>query len=124
MHTPRVDRRFFASSRGQIVTLLRRAQSTVDDLARNDDDRGIMNFLLSGNKLGRPLAAPPGTPEARVETLRAAFEATMKDPRFRKDVETAKAEFGPIPGDVLQASTAQILKTPARLVERARKILE
>ena len=33
MHTPRVDRRFFASSRGQIVTLLRRAQSTVDDLA-------------------------------------------------------------------------------------------
>ena len=97
---------------------------TVDDLARNDDDRGIMNFLLSGNKLGRPLAAPPGTPEARVETLRAAFEATMKDPRFRKDVETAKAEFGPIPGEVLQASTAQILKTPARLVERARKILE
>ena len=33
MHNPRVDRRFFASSRGQIVTLLRRAQSTVDDLA-------------------------------------------------------------------------------------------
>jgi predicted ArsR family transcriptional regulator len=33
VHSPRVDRRFFASSRGQIVTLLRRTQSTVDDLA-------------------------------------------------------------------------------------------
>jgi tripartite-type tricarboxylate transporter receptor subunit TctC len=97
---------------------------TLDSLAPSDDDRGIVGFLLSGNKLGRPLAAPPGTPPERVDTLRRAFEATMKDPRFLKDVENAKAEFGPIPGETLRLATEEILRTPARLVERAKKILE
>jgi hypothetical protein len=48
----------------------------------------------------------------------------MKDPRFLKDVENAKAEFGPISGAALQLATEEILKTPTRLVERAKKILE
>jgi tripartite-type tricarboxylate transporter receptor subunit TctC len=97
---------------------------TLDELARSDDDRGIIGFLLSGNRLGRPLAAPPGTPDERVDALRAAFAATMKDARFRKDVETARAEFGPIPGETLQTAVADILKLPQRWVERAKKILE
>ena len=97
---------------------------TLDELARNDDDRGIISFLLSGNKLGRPLAAPPGTPEERVDALRTAFAATMKDARFRRDVETVRAEFGPIPGETLQTAVADILKMPQRWVERAKKILE
>jgi tripartite-type tricarboxylate transporter receptor subunit TctC len=97
---------------------------SVDELARNDDDRGIMGFLLSGNRLGRPLAAPPGTPDDKVAALRAAFDATMKDPRFLKDVEAAKSEFGPIRGETLQAAVADILKTPPQWVDRAKKILE
>ena len=97
---------------------------TLDELAKSDEDRGIMDFLLSGNRLGRPLAAPPGTPDDRLATLRAAFDATMKDPRFLKDVETSQAEFGPISGDALQAAVTDILKTPPQWVERARKILE
>jgi tripartite-type tricarboxylate transporter receptor subunit TctC len=97
---------------------------TVDELAKTDDDRGIVGFMLSGNKLGRPLAAPPGTPDERVAALRAAFDLTMKDPRFLKDVEMARSEFGPIRGEALQDSVAQILKTPMPLVDRAKKILE
>jgi hypothetical protein len=48
----------------------------------------------------------------------------MKDPRFVRDVEAARTEFGPIPAATLTAAADQILKTPARLVERARRILE
>jgi tripartite-type tricarboxylate transporter receptor subunit TctC len=97
---------------------------TVDELARSDTDRGIIGFLLSGNRLGRPLAAPPGTPPERVAALRAAFEDTMKDPRFLKDVENARAEFGPISGDTLKTAVDAILRTPSAYVERGRKILE
>jgi tripartite-type tricarboxylate transporter receptor subunit TctC len=97
---------------------------TLDELAKSDDDRGVIGFLLSGNKLGRPLAAPPGTPQERLSALRAAFEATMKDPRFVRDVEASRTEFGPITAATLTAAAEQILKTPARLVERARRILE
>src|SRR4051794_29827242 len=85
---------------------------TLDELARNDADRGTINFLLSGNKLGRPLATPPGVPPERLAALRIAFEETMKDPRFLKDVENSHTEFGPMPGEALQSAVDQILKTP------------
>jgi tripartite-type tricarboxylate transporter receptor subunit TctC len=97
---------------------------TLDELAQSDDDRGIIGFLLSGDRLGRPLAAPPGTPDDRVKVLRAAFDATMKDEGFLKEVEASRAEFGPISGEALEAGVAGILKTPPQWVDRARKILE
>jgi tripartite-type tricarboxylate transporter receptor subunit TctC len=97
---------------------------TLDELAKNDDDRGIMHFLLSGDRLGRPLAAPPGTPDDRVRMLRVAFAATMKDASFLKEVEASQAEFGPISGETLEAAVADILQTPPQWVARARKILE
>ena len=97
---------------------------TVDELARDEADRGSMDFLLSGNGLGRPLAAPPGTPADRVAALRAAFEETMNDARFLKDVEVSRTEFGPISGEALQRSVQHILATPHQWVERAKKILE
>jgi len=97
---------------------------TVDELARDAADRGPMDFLLSGNALGRPLAAPPGTPPERVEALRTAFADTMKDPRFLRDVEASRTEFGPIAGDKLQRSVEQILATPPQWIARAKVVLE
>ena len=88
------------------------------------NDAALADFLLSGNVLGRPLAAPPGTPAERVAALRAAFEETMKDPRFLHDVEVSRTEFGPIRGEALQHSVERILTTPKPRTERARVILE
>jgi tripartite-type tricarboxylate transporter receptor subunit TctC len=97
---------------------------TVDELAKDEADRGPMDFLLSGNALGRPLAAPPGTPPERVAALRAAFEETMKDHRFLHDVEASRTEFGPIAGDTLQHAVERILTTPPQFIARARTVLE
>jgi tripartite-type tricarboxylate transporter receptor subunit TctC len=97
---------------------------SVDELAKDEADRGPMDFLLSGNALGRPLAAPPGTPPERVAALRAAFAQTMQDPRFLHDVEVSGTEFGPIAGETLQRAVAQILATPQAWIERARVVLE
>jgi tripartite-type tricarboxylate transporter receptor subunit TctC len=97
---------------------------TVDELAKDEADRGPMDFLLSGNALGRPLAAPPGTPPERVAALRTAFEETMKDPRFLRDVEASRTEFGPIAGDTLQRAVERILTTPPQFIARARTVLE
>jgi tripartite-type tricarboxylate transporter receptor subunit TctC len=97
---------------------------TVDELAKDEADRGPMDFLLSGDALGRPLAAPPGTPAERVAALRAAFAETMKDPRFLHDVEASRTEFGPIAGDQLQHAVAQILATPPQWIARAKLVLE
>jgi tripartite-type tricarboxylate transporter receptor subunit TctC len=97
---------------------------SVDELAKDEADRGPMDFLLSGDALGRPLAAPPGTPAERVAALRQAFAATMQDPRFLHDVEASRTEFGPIGGETLQRAVAQILATPKAWIARARVVLE
>jgi tripartite-type tricarboxylate transporter receptor subunit TctC len=97
---------------------------TVDELAKDEKDRGPMDFLLSGDALGRPLAAPPGTPAERVAALRAAFADTMKDPRFLHDVEASRTELGPIAGDQLQQAVARILATPPQWIARAKPVLE
>ena len=97
---------------------------SVDELAAGGSSQGVMDFLLSGNALGRPLAAPPGVPADRVEALRAAFDATMKDPRFLQDVAASRSQIGPINGISLQHSVWETLRTPREWIARAKAVLE
>jgi tripartite-type tricarboxylate transporter receptor subunit TctC len=97
---------------------------SVDELAADASDRGVMDFLLSGNALGRPLAAPPGVPVERVQALRAAFDGTMKDPRFLQDLAASRAQIGPTAGTTLQRSLDEILQTPRDWIARAKAVLE
>ena len=96
----------------------------VEDLARNEDDRRIMQLIVSGSRLGRPLVTTPGVPPERVKALRDAFAATMKDPEFLAVAAQAKVEVDPILGAELQSDVDKVLATPKPLVERARKIVE
>ena len=43
------------------------------DLARNDRERAALDLILTQQVMGRPFAAPPGVPAARVAALRHAF---------------------------------------------------
>jgi tripartite-type tricarboxylate transporter receptor subunit TctC len=51
------------------------------------ESRQIAEFLAAGTPHARGLAAGPGVPAARVEALRAAFDAMMKDPAFLQEAE-------------------------------------
>jgi tripartite-type tricarboxylate transporter receptor subunit TctC len=97
---------------------------TLQELARSEDDRRTIELLLSGDRIGRPLAAAPGTPPERVAALRAAFDAAMKDAKFRHDAAQSQTEIDPIAGERMQGLVAQVLATPRPLIERARKIIE
>ena len=54
-----------------------RATPAIEDLVAGADDRALVDLLLSGNAMGRPLATTPDTPPERVAALRAAFEAKI-----------------------------------------------
>ena len=54
------------------------------DYAENQADRDLLEFMSSSSQMGQPYAAPPGVPAPIVETLRRAFDATMKDPAFSR----------------------------------------
>jgi tripartite-type tricarboxylate transporter receptor subunit TctC len=96
---------------------------SVQELARNDEDRQVIALIISGDALGKPLAMTPNVPPERVKALRDAFDATVKDPEFIKAAAAARIEVNPIRGETLQSTVNRVLATPKHLVERARSII-
>ena len=96
---------------------------SVQELARSARDRQVMALIVSGDALGKPLAASPNVPPERVQALRDAFEATIRDPAFIEAAAAARVEINPISGTALQATVARVLATPKDLAERARMII-
>lgn len=96
----------------------------LNDAIADPADRPLADLLLSGNRIGRPLAAAPGTPPDRVAALRAAFAAMIADPVFVQDARSARAEVGPITGAEIEAEVTRMLAVPADVAERARRVLQ
>ena len=97
---------------------------SVEELARNADDRRVIELVVSGTQLGRPLFITPGVPEERVKALRAAFDATMKDPEFLAEATSMNFEVDPVRGEALQRIVERVVSTPKDLAARARHLLE
>ncbi len=93
------------------------------ELARSDDESAALDLILTQQVMGRPFAAPPKVPAARVAALRQAFRRTMKDPDFLAEAQKLQLEIAPVEGEALQAMVARMFKTPARIVEAARKAI-
>jgi tripartite-type tricarboxylate transporter receptor subunit TctC len=96
---------------------------SVQELARSEDDRKIVQLIVSGDALGKPLAAAPNVPAERVKALRDAFDATVKDPEFIKAATAARLEVNPIYAAQLQKTVASVLATPKPLAARAKAII-
>ena len=71
----------------------------------------------------RPYVAPPRTPKARVETLRQAFGATMKDPEFLADAQKAKLDIEPITGNELANIVGKLFKLSPAMAGKLNDIL-
>jgi tripartite-type tricarboxylate transporter receptor subunit TctC len=93
------------------------------DLARNDDDRRVIELVFSQGIFGRPYVLPPVTPADRVAALRKAFVAALDDGALRGEADKMHLDIEPIAGEDLQILVAGLYATPAHLVERARQAL-
>jgi tripartite-type tricarboxylate transporter receptor subunit TctC len=93
------------------------------DLARTPADRRALALLFSRTEIGRPLFLPPGVPANRVEALRRAFDATMKDKAFLADAKKLGLDVDPLTGEQVQKLVADLASTPADTVARVRAAL-
>jgi hypothetical protein len=93
------------------------------DYAKSDEDRQIFRLIFGWLDLERPIAAPPGTPAPRVEALRAAFDAEMKDPALLADAEKVSVGIAPMSGKAIAAFVADAYKTPAAVTAKATQYL-
>jgi tripartite-type tricarboxylate transporter receptor subunit TctC len=96
----------------------------MSDLAKNSDDRAVIEYLSKGVAVGRPIATTPGVPPERVAALRKAFDATLSDPAFMKDADTQHLEINPMTGEELAQIVRDLLSAPAPLLDRVRSVLK
>ena len=96
---------------------------SVSELVKTDDERKIVDLIVSGTLLGRPLATNP-IPADRLAALRAAFDKTMQDRDFLGEAAKLQIEVEPVNGAELQKIAAKVLATPKYLAERAKALLE
>lgn len=97
---------------------------TVVELARTDEERKILSAVVNAAEIGTAFFTTPGAPPDRVEALRRAFDATMKDPEFLAEAERTKLTVGPLPGEELQKLVAEVTSLPPELVEKVKAAYE
>jgi tripartite-type tricarboxylate transporter receptor subunit TctC len=95
----------------------------VTDLATNEDDKQIVEFIASSATIGRTIVAPPGVPAERIAALRKAFEATMKDPAFAAIAAQRKIDYDFMPGEKLQARVQRTVSISPALAKKAQEVL-
>ena len=94
------------------------------DLAPNAQDRSALELLLAPSAVARPFFLPPGVPAERARTLRAAFDATMKDPEFLADAKQQKANIRPYAGAEMQSFIERIYRLRPEVVTRAKELVK
>ena len=93
---------------------------TVVELARNDEERQILSAVVNAAEIGTSFFMAPNVPKDRVEALRSAFDATMKDAEFLAEAERTKLTVGPLPGEELQKLVADVAAIKPDILEKVR----
>jgi hypothetical protein len=112
-----------------VQSVLKRAPQLPDtptyiELAKTDESRKIFEFIALQNVTGRTLIAPPGVPQDRVNLLRRAFDAAVKDPVMLSEMTRAGLVIEPTTGEEVQEVVGRMIATPPEIVGRMRKLLE
>jgi tripartite-type tricarboxylate transporter receptor subunit TctC len=94
------------------------------DQAKTDAERAALKLMLARLEYGRPFFLPPNVPPARVDALRRAFDATMKDPAYLAEADKLKIEVEPLTGEQVATLVEQVSRTPAETVARVRAAME
>jgi tripartite-type tricarboxylate transporter receptor subunit TctC len=87
-------------------------------------DKQMFEIAFAEQVMGRPFVLPPGVPADRIAALRAAFDATMKDPQFLDDAKLQKAEIDPVGGKEINALLERVYAAPPDLVARIRDLIK
>jgi tripartite-type tricarboxylate transporter receptor subunit TctC len=87
-------------------------------------DQPLLDFMARASTVGRPLATTPGVPAERIAALRAAFEATVKDPEFIAAAASEHLDIQPTTGDQLAGIIAGLLNAPQDIRERVKAALQ
>ncbi len=87
-------------------------------MLKDEEHKKMARLLFGPAEITRPIAAPPGTPKARVAALSKALLDTMKDPGLISDAKRINTTFRPMSGEQVAKAFAAYYKTPRALVDK------
>lgn len=90
---------------------------------KRESDKALLRLYSATEETGRPYVAPPDVPEARIQALRRAFDATLRDAAFLADAEKANLEVDPLTGEEIHALLREIYATDPSVVEQIRELV-
>ena len=96
---------------------------TVLDLAKTPEEKQIVQLAFSGVSVARPFVAPPGLAPERLATLRAAFEATAKDPELVAEAARGKNTIRFTSAARMEEIISRVYATDPAIVQKVRALM-
>ena len=94
------------------------------DYAKTQDAKQLIDAgIHAPSAILRAYALPPGTPKERLNVLRDAFTATMKDKDFVAEISKASLELNPLSGAEVENVARKLYQVDANLTGKLREIL-
>jgi hypothetical protein len=103
--------------------LTRMGVPSVFKYVKNEDDRKVVELVISQQVFQRSYIAPPGLAAEQLGMLRSAFDATMSDKTFLDDAEKARLDVSPLSGIKVQELVQKLYATPKDVILRARQAI-
>jgi tripartite-type tricarboxylate transporter receptor subunit TctC len=93
------------------------------ELAQNEADRELLHFISADVGIARAVVTTPETPPERVQALRRAFDATVKDREFLAEAEKIQIDVSPLSGEEAQKIADSIVNTSPAILDRIKALL-
>ena len=92
----------------------------IPDVIKGQDNLSAYRTWSGTYEFQRPFSVPPGTPKDRLQILRNAFAATMKDPEFIAEAEKSKFEATFVSAQEIEKRVDQVLS----ITPKAKELLD
>jgi tripartite-type tricarboxylate transporter receptor subunit TctC len=96
---------------------------SIFEFAKTEEQRQVLGFYGSTMEFGFPTASPPGVPADRVDALRRALDATVKDPAFVAEATRAKMKVTPVTGKELTQRMSELIATPPEVIKKTGELM-
>lgn len=81
----------------------------IPEIIKGKDNIAMYRAWIATYEFQRPFSVPPGTPKERLNILREAFAATMKDPEFLSEAEKSKLDVTYVTPEQIASYVEQIM---------------
>lgn len=85
--------------------------------------REAFELLLTPASVARPFFGPPGIPRPILETLRDAFDASVKDPKLLAEAATQRFRIDPTKGKDIQLIVDRLYQSKPEVVALAKELV-